>query len=135
MLHTVSKFLIIIHLVVGCLLSVGCSTKNEISGAWKGRIALPETGKVLSDLEFSFKQKGKEIDGIMFFTKPMEKLPLTGSVNNGKISLSSSPKNGLMVSITGVIESHGKITGEALLDYEIPKLGKKQDKARIELTR
>ena len=135
MLHTVSKFLIIIHLVVGWLLSVGCSKKNDISGAWKGRIALPETGKVLSDLEFSFKQKGKEIDGIMFFTKPMEKLPLTGSVNNGKISLSSSPKNGLMVSITGVIESHGKITGEALLDYEIPKLGKKQDKARIELTR
>ncbi len=128
-------FNMLLIIVAGCLLVGGCTKKDDISGTWKGTITLPATGKSLSDLEVSLTQKGTEVTGTMFFTKPGAKLPLTGSMLDGKVSLSSPLKNGLAVSITGILESRGIIRGEALLDYDTPQLGKRQDKAVLELTR
>ena len=71
----------------------------------------------------------------MIFTKPGAKLPLTGKVTGNKISLSSPLKNGLAVSFTGDVENMKRIKGTALLDYNTPQLGKKQDQAYLELTR
>ena len=130
-----TTLVIITFLAFGCLWAGGCSKKNDISGHWKGKVTLPTTGKSISELEFSLTQKGKDVSGTMVFTKPGAKLPLTGSVKEGRVSLSSPLKNGLAVSINGTLESQGKIKGEAILDYDTPQLGKKQDKALIELTR
>lgn len=113
----------------------GCSKKNDLSGNWKGKITLPKTGKSLSDLEFSLIQKGQEITGTMTFTKPGAKLPLTGTAAEGKISLSSPMKNGLAVSIEGILENKRTIKGTAVLDYDTPQLGKKQDLTLLELSR
>lgn len=130
-----ATLLIITFLATGCLWVGGCSKKNDISGNWKGKITLPATGKYISELEFSLTQKGKDVTGTMMFTKPGAKLPLTGSVKEGRVLLSSPLKNGLAVSISGTLENQGKIKGDAVLDYDTPQLGKKQDKALIELTR
>jgi len=113
----------------------GCSNKNDISGSWKGKIVLPQTGKALTDLEFSLTRKGNEVTGRMIFTKPGSTLPLAGTITDGKITLSSPMKNGLSISISAVRESPKLISGTALLDYDIPQLGKKQDNAVLELTR
>lgn len=113
----------------------GCSKNNDLSGNWKGKITLPKTGKSLSDLEFSLIQKGQEITGTMTFTKPGAKLPLTGTAAEGKISLSSPMKNGLAVSIEGILENKRTIKGTAVLDYDTPQLGKKQDLTLLELSR
>jgi hypothetical protein len=127
--------LIITFVAIGFLSVEGCTKKNDISGVWKGIITLPATAKSLSDLEFSLVQNGQEVTGTMVFTKPGAKLPLTGTFKEGKVSLSSPLKNGLAVSITGAMESRTKIRGEAVLDYDTPQLGKRQDKALLELTR
>ena len=130
-----TMLLITVFVIAACLLAGGCSKENAISGSWKGKITLPATGKSLSDLEFSLVQKGKEVTGTMVFTKPGARLPLTGTVTEGKVLLSSPLKNGLAVSITGTLQSRGKINGEAVLDYDAPQLGKRQDKTVLELTR
>lgn len=113
----------------------GCAQKNDISGNWKGRITLPVTGKSLTDLEFTLTQKGKVVTGAMLFTKQGGKLPLSGTVTDGKVKLSSPLKNGLAVSIDAAVESHRSIKGTAVLDYDTPQLGKKEDRTVLELTR
>jgi hypothetical protein len=118
-----------------CLFAGGCSKKNSITGTWKGKITLPSTGKSLTDMEFYLTQKGTEVTGTMIFTKPGATLPLTGTVTDGKVSLSSPLKNGLAISYTGIQKNRGKITGEAVLDYDTPQLGKRQDKTVLELIR
>lgn len=72
---------------------------------------------------------------MMIFTKQGGKLPLNGTINDGKITLSSPMKNGLAVSITGVMESRRVIRGAAVLDYNTSQLGKRQDKTILEMTR
>ncbi len=113
----------------------GCSGKNDLSGSWKGEITLPNTGNSLSDLEFNLVQKGQVITGTLIFTKPGSKLPLNGTVADGKITLSSPMKSGLAISITGVLADRRTIKGTAVLDYDTPQLGKKQDQALVKLTR
>jgi hypothetical protein len=135
MWYRFAMLFVITFAAIGFLLAVGCSNKNDITGVWKGNITLPATAKSLSDLEFSLKQNGMEVIGTMIFTKPGAKLPLTGTFKEGKVSLSSPLKNGLAVSINGTLESRTKIRGEAVLDYDTPQLGKRQDKALLELTR
>jgi CTP:molybdopterin cytidylyltransferase MocA len=135
MRYRFTMFLIIAFIIAACLLAGGCSKKSDISGTWKGKITLPATGKSLSDLEFSLMQKGKEVTGTMVFTKPGAKLPLTGTVTEGKVSLSSPLKNGLAISFSGTLESRRKISGAAILNYDMPQLGKRQDKTTLELTR
>jgi hypothetical protein len=127
--------LIIIFVTIGFLLVEGCTKKNDITGIWKGKITLPATAKSLSDLEFSLMQNGNEVTGTMIFTKPGAKLPLSGTFKEGKLSLSTPLKNGLAVSVTGTMEGREKIRCEAVLDYDTPQLGKRQDKALLELTR
>lgn len=127
--------LIMIFIPVFFALAGGCSKESGISGTWKGKITLPETGKSLADLEFSLNQKGKDITGTMNFTKPGAKLPLTGTLADGTLSLSSPMKDGLSVAITGKLETRQKISGTAVLNYDTPQLGKRQDKAVLELTR
>ena len=121
--------------VVFALALAGCAKKDDISGTWQGKIILPETGKALSDLKFTLNRKGKEVTGVMIFTKPGSKLPLTGSIVDGKLSLTSPMQNGLAVSISADCESPHLIRGTAVLDYAIPQEGKKQDRTRVELTR
>ena len=138
MLHHIrpltAAFLVILTVLLLVMLP-GCSKKNDLSGTWKGKITLPQTGKSLSDLEFSLIQKGQEITGTMIFTKPGAKLPLTGTAVEGKISLSSPMKNGLAVSFAGALENKRTIKGTAVLDYDTPQLGKRRDQALLELTR
>jgi len=123
---------------LGALLLImlpGCSKKDDISGKWKGRITLPQTGKSLTDLEFVLTQKGKELTGTMLFTKPGNRLPLTGTVTDRKMTLTSPMKNGLAVSINAALESSSSIKGTAVLDYDVPRLGKREDRTLLELTR
>ena len=127
--------MIMIGIVTGGLFVAGCSGKNDISGTWKGKITLAATGNSLSDLEFSLKQNGHEVTGTMIFTKPGAKLPLTGTIKKGALSLSSPKKNGLSVVLTGNLDARGQIKGEALLEYDTPQLGKKQDRTVLEMTR
>ena len=128
--------LVIIALFTSCcLLGAGCTRKDDLSGTWKGRITLPATGKSLTDLEFTLVQKGREVTGTMVFTKPGAKLPLAGTVNEGQVSLKSSLKNGLAVSINGAVQTRKKISGTAVLQYDTQQLGKRKDTAQVELTR
>lgn len=113
----------------------GCARKNDISGNWKGKITLPQTGKSITDLEFVLTQKGAQVSGTMNFTKPGEKLPLAGTVTDGKVTLSSPMKNGLAVSINAAMENRRSIKGTAVLNYDTPQLGKKEDRTVLELTR
>ena len=138
MLYTIRRqgiTVVIFLMVLSFVTQVGCSRKNDLTGNWKGKITLPKTGKSLSDLEFSLNQKGQEVLGTLTFTKPGDKLPLTGTVTEGKISLSSPMKNGLAVSIIGTWENKRTIKGTAVLDYDTPLLGKRQDQAILELIR
>jgi hypothetical protein len=128
-------FFYIISVIVCCLLAAGCSRKNDISGTWKGKITLPATEKSLSDLEFSLMQKNNEVTGFVIFTKPGAKLPLSGTVKDGAVSLSSPLKNGLAVSITGTLMNRSTVNGEAVLNYDTPQLGKRQDKTVLVMTR
>jgi hypothetical protein len=121
--------------VLSLAIITGCTRTNDLSGDWKGKITLPDTGRTLSGLEFSLNQKGQNITGTMIFTKPGAKLPLTGTEAAGKITLSSPMINGLAVSIAGTVENRRSIKGTAVLDYDIPQQGKKQDQALVELTR
>lgn len=134
MLHCF-RITVIVGIVLLCTAMPGCSRKNDLSGKWKGEMTLLTTGKTLSDLEFILEQKGKDITGTLVFLKPGAQLPLTGMVTDGKISLSSPMKDGLAVSITGTQVSERKIQGTALLDYDAPQLGKRQDKVELKLTR
>ena len=134
-IHLLTTTFMISLSVLSFIMLPGCAKKNDLSGNWKGTITLPDTGKSLSDLEFSLNQKGREITGTMIFTKPGAKLPLTGTETAGKITLSSPMKNGLAISITGTLENKRTIKGTAVLDYDIPQLGKKHDQALLVLTR
>jgi hypothetical protein len=71
----------------------------------------------------------------MIFTKPGRKLPLSGTVADGKVTLSSPMKNGLAVSINAAMESRRSIKGAAVLDYDTPAIGKREDRTVLELTR
>jgi hypothetical protein len=113
----------------------GCSNNNDIAGAWKGKITLPQTGNSLSDLKFSLTQDGNTVTGLMLFSKPGSKLPLTGTITGVKITLSSPMTNGLSVSINAVRENPKTIKGTALLNYALPQQGKKQDNTLLEMTR
>jgi hypothetical protein len=134
-LHPLTTILITSLTVLSMVMLVGCTRKNDLSGTWKGKITLPDTGKSLSDLEFFLNQKGRELTGSMIFTKPGAKLPLTGTEASGKITLSAPMKNGLAVTIVGTLENKKTIKGTAVLDYDTPQLGKKQDRALLEMTR
>jgi hypothetical protein len=94
-----------------------------------------KTGTILPDLEFSLSQKGQEITGTMIFTKLGVKLPLSGTVTKGKISLSSPMQKGLSISLTGTVQDPKNIKGTAVFDYDTPQLGKRQDQTQFELTR
>lgn len=119
-----------------CLVAAfGCTEKKDISGTWKGKLTLPTTGKSLSNIEFSLEHKGNDVTGTMLFKGQGGKLPLAGKVADGKVTLSSPVKNGLGMSFTGTLQEKGKISGEALLNYDTSQLGKRQDKAVLELTR
>ena len=113
----------------------GCTKKNDLSGTWKGKITLPQTGKSLSDLEFILSQQGNQVTGTMVFTKPGAKLPLSGTVQGGKVTLTSPRKDGLCVAIAGTVKNPGYIRGTAVLTYDTPELAHKQDAAGLEMTR
>jgi hypothetical protein len=117
------------------LIGTGCAQKDNISGKWNGKLTLPATGKSLKDLEFSIEQKGSAVNGTMTFNKPGSKLPITGTVHEGKVTLTAPMKNGLAISFIGIRESRKRIAGQALLDYDTPQLGKRQDRTMMELTR
>ena len=138
MLHCfrkMTKISIVFLAVILLFILPGCSRQNDLSGTWKGKITLPQTGKSISDLEFSLTQKGKEVTGMMIFPKIGAKLPLTGTLADGKVSLSSPSKNGLAISINGVLESRRLMRGNAILIYSTQQLGKRQDNTILELTR
>lgn len=128
------SFMIVVA-VISLAIIPGCSKSIDLTGNWKGKVTMSKTGKTLSDLEFSFNQTGREITGTMIFTKLGVKLPLTGTVATGKISLSSPMQKGLTVSFTGTVEDPKSIKGTAVFDYDTPQLGKRQDQALFELTR
>jgi hypothetical protein len=134
-IRPLTAFFILSLTVLSLVIITGCTGKNDLSGNWKGKITLPDTGKSLSELEFSLDQQGQVITGTMIFTKPGAKLPLTGTEAAGKITLTSPMINGLAVSIAGTVENRRTIRGTAVLDYDTPQLGKKQDRALLELTR
>ena len=128
------SFMIVVA-VISLAIIPGCSKSNELTGNWKGKFTVSKTGKILSDLEFPLNQNGREITGTMIFTKLGVKLPLTGTVTTGKISLSSPMQKGLTVSLTGTVENPKSIKGTAVFDYDTPQLGKRQDQTSFELTR
>ena len=113
----------------------GCSGKDDLSGDWQGKLTLAETGKSLTGLKFKLVRQGQEVTGMMIFTQPGAKLPLKGTATGAKLSLSSPLLNGLAVTISGTLIDPRTIKGTALLDYNTPQLGRKQDKAQLEMTR
>lgn len=135
MLKRLTLLLLLVGSLAITLCAGGCANRNDISGTWQGQITLAATGKSLSDLKFILKQSGTEVTGTMVFTKPGMSLPLTGTMKNGTLSLSSPLKNGLAVAITAKMSIWGSLKGEALLDYDAPQIGKKQDKTSLKMTR
>jgi hypothetical protein len=127
---------ILLIMVPVCMLILpGCSKKNDISGNWQGKVTLPATGRTLPGLQITLTQKGTEVSGIMLFPEPGAKLSLHGTCANGKILLTAPMNKGLGLSLEGTLETRKKITGTAILDYDAPSLGKKQDKVVVEMTR
>jgi hypothetical protein len=121
--------------LLAVFLLAGCARKNELAGTWQGKITLPQTGKSLSDQRFSLMQKGETVHGTMLFASQGRGLPLTGTFIRGKLVLTSPQKDGLAVSISGTLDGAHRISGSAVLDYDTPQLGKKQDQALLELIR
>ena len=123
--------------VLFLVLLSGCSRQSgDIAGRWQGKITLPSTGKSLTDLEVTLTRKENAVSGTMNFTKvPNGLLPVSGTLDGGKLTLKSEKKSGLQVTFTGSVRNPRLISGPAVLDYAVPQLGTKQDQAQLELTR
>ncbi|MCM0080916.1 hypothetical protein L4X63_04870 [Geomonas sp. Red32] len=116
------------------VIAAGCTKSSDLSGEWKGKITLAQTGSTLPDLAFTLRQDREAVTGRMVFTRIGADLPLEGSCKNGKLSLRSPVKNGLSIAIDGDASTRS-IKGVALLNYSSAKIGKKQDRTTIELAR
>ncbi|GFO54066.1 hypothetical protein GMSM_10730 [Geomonas sp. Red276] len=120
--------------LAGLVIATGCTKSSDLSGEWKGKITLAATGSTLPDLAFTLRQDREAVTGKMVFTRIGADLPLEGSCKDGKLSLRSPVKNGLAIAIDAEA-SNRDIKGVALLNYSSSKIGKKQDRTTIELTR
>ena len=125
--------LVLAGMVTGC---IGCSNKSDVSGAWKGRMTLAETGKSISDLEFELHQRSQGLSGTMAFTSQVDgNLKLTGDRHGDEVTFTTEHKKGLTVSFTGRVRDRSRIEGTAVLAYSDPKVPVKQDTVMLELTR
>ena len=125
-------------LVLVCLFAAGsgCTSRSDISGAWKGKMTLAETGKSITDLEFEFQQTSKALAGTLAFTAQTDgNMKLKGERNGDEVTFTTEHKKGLTMSFTGRVKDHSRIEGTALLAYSDPKVPVRQDTVMLELTR
>jgi uncharacterized protein YigE (DUF2233 family) len=116
----------------------GCSRRSgeELSGRWQGKMTLPETGRSLTDLEVDLTRAGTSVAGTMNFKKvPNGLLPVKGELAGEKLTLNSDFKSGLKVTFSGTRQGPRLIKGTALLDYNAPRVGTKQDRVEMVLSR
>ena len=99
-------------------------------------MTLPTTGHSLTDLEVILATKGGKVSGTMNFKKvPNGLLPVKGEISGEKVTFGSDLKSGLKVTFTGTRQNPRIIRGTALLDYNAPRVGTKQDRVEMVLTR
>jgi hypothetical protein len=125
-------------MIGACLLLFmgACSNKADLTGTWKGKMTLAETGKSLTDLEFELTQKGQEIAGAMIYTKiDGGRVKLSGTRTGDDLKLKSEHKRGISMSFTGTVKSGTRMSGTALLVYSDPRLPVRQDTVTLELSR
>lgn len=128
----------IICLVISLFVTSGCSRRpgKDLHGSWQGKITLPETGHSLTDLEVILTSKGRDVTGTMNFKKvPNGLLPVKGEIDGEKLTLKSDFKSGLRVTFSGTRQSPRLIKGTALLEYNAPRVGTKQDRVEMVLSR
>jgi hypothetical protein len=128
----------IICLVITLITVSGCSRRSgeDLHGTWQGKITLPSTGYSLSDLEVVLTSKGRDVTGTMNFKKvPNGLLPVKGEMDGEKLTLKSDFKSGLRVTFSGARQSPRLIKGTALLEYNAPRVGTKQDRVEMVLSR
>ena len=102
-------------LITGVMLTglLGCTSKSDITGKWKGTMTLNETGKSLSDLEFDLYQKAGDITGTMIFTKVEGgKVKLTGTRTGDGLKFSTEHQKGLTVHFDGTVNSQFQDSGD-----------------------
>jgi len=132
------KFKIVPSIVVVLFFvgAVGCTSRSDLSGKWKGTMKLASGGTAMSDLEFDLVQKSQDLSGLMIFTKVEgSKMKLTGSRAGDEVKFTTEHKRGLSVVFTGAVKSGSRIDGTASLVYSDPKVPVKEDKVTLELTR
>jgi len=108
---------------------------RDLSGVWRASLTQPATGLAIEDLVVTLQQSGKNLRGSIFFPTPRTTVALTGAVSGNTLTLGSSTTKGMGVAITAFINDPARISGTALLTYELPRQGQKQDKTVLEMTR
>lgn len=121
--------------LAGALLAARPAPAIDITGAWTGKITLPATGLSLNGLVINLQQSGTQVKGTMLFPKPHAELHLSGTLSGRKLSLVSPSSRGLAVTINARVRGPGRLSGQALLDYDMPNQDKRQDHTLLEMTR
>jgi hypothetical protein len=121
--------------LAGTLLAASPAPAIDISGTWTGKITLPATGLSLEELMIKLQQSGTQIKGTLLFPKPHAEVPLTGTLSGRKLSLVSPLTKGLAVTINARVRGFKRVSGQAVLDYDMPNQVKKQDHTLLEMTR
>jgi len=134
-MHISLKLLALSLTLSSALLAAPKPPGRDLSGAWRASLTLPATGLAIEDLVVTLTQSGKQLRGSIYFPKPKTTVALTGAVSGNTLTLSSSVTKGMGVAITAFISDPARITGTALLTYEMPRQGQKQDRTVLEMTR
>jgi len=114
----------------------GCTNRSDVSGVWKGKMTLAETGKSITVLEFDLHQRSQTLVGTMAFTSQVDgNMKLQGTQSNDKVVFTTEHKKGLTVSFTGCLKDRSRIEGTAVLAYSDPKVPVRQDTVTLELTK
>ena len=125
--------LVLVAMIAACF---GCTSRTDVSGVWKGKMTLAETGKSITDMEIELQQRSQELVGTLAFTAQVDgNLKLQGTQSNDTVVFTTEHKKGLTVSFNGRIKDRSRIEGTAVLAYSDPKVPVRQDTVTLELTR
>lgn len=120
----------VISALLLCML-VGCA-KTDVTGKWQGTLT-KENGRTL-DVGLILAQKETSVTGVLGFTKIGGQIPVSGTAEKGKVSLSSDPQGALYLRFTG--DASGQtIKGPADVVMRIPNAGTRQEKMQLSITK
>ena len=85
----------------------GCS-KTDVSGTWTGEISV--NGRSMN-IDCNLTQTEKAVDGFLVFKDFAQQMPISGTILENKISLSTPVADGAYFNFSGTISENSIISG------------------------